>query len=84
MFEDLQDGLVGELGVEQCRALELGEPSFAGVAVKKSVVVRGERSTDRKVPGPTLAVEPTLGILATEEREVMAAVHNGKILLVWT
>jgi hypothetical protein len=80
MFEDLQDRLVGELGVEQGRALELREPSFAGAAVKKSVVLRSERSTDRKIPSPTLAVEPTLGILATEERELIAAVHNGKIL----
>jgi hypothetical protein len=34
MLQDRQDLIVGEFGVEQRRALELGEPGLASVAIE--------------------------------------------------
>ena len=81
MVQDLQDGLVRELGVEQHRALELGEPRLTGIAVQEPMVVCSECSADREITRATLTMEPTVRILATEAGEVRVAVHNGDILV---
>ena len=70
--EVLEDGaglLLREVGVEQRRALTLGEAVSAGLAVEQAdVVVHAVAGADGEVPGVALAVGGAIGILATEAR----------------
>lgn len=73
--EVLEDGaglLLGQVGLEQGRALALGEAVFAGLAVEQAdVVVLAVAAADGEVCGVAPAVEGAIGILATEAREVV-------------
>ena len=63
---------LGEVAVEQRRALALGEAVLAGVAIKQpDGVVLAIAGADREVSGGALAVEGAIGILATEASEVI-------------
>ena len=68
--------LLGEMGVEQGRALALGEAVLAGLAVEQAdVVLLAVAAADREVSGVASAVEGAIGVLAAEAREV---VHGSK------
>src|SRR5262249_24850064 len=59
----------------QGRALAFGEASTAGFAVELTILLGfAVAAADREVAGVAPAVEPTVGILAAEAREV---VHGG-------
>ncbi len=77
LVEVLEHGeglLLGEMGVEQGRALALGEAVFARLAVEQSdVVLFAVASADRESAGIAAGVEGALGILAAEAREVVHA-----------
>jgi hypothetical protein len=66
-------GLVlGQVGVEQGRALAFGEAIFAGVAVEQpNVVLLAVAGADGEVSGVAFAVERAVGFLAAEAREVV-------------
>ena len=67
---------LGEMGVEQRRALALGEAVFAGLAIEQAdVVVLAVAAADGEVCGVALAEEAAIGILAAEAYEV---VHGWK------
>ena len=66
VLQDRQDLVVRELGVEQRRPLELGEPGLAGVAVEQAVVGLAEVVADREVAGAAPAVVGAVGVLAAE------------------
>jgi hypothetical protein len=78
LIQVLEDGeglLLGEMGVEQGRALSLREAALAGVAVEQAdVVLLAVAGADGKIASVALAVEDALGVLAAEAREV---VHVG-------
>jgi hypothetical protein len=64
--------LVGQVGVEQRRALALGEAVLAGVAVEQpDVVPFAVAVADGEVCGVASAVEAAIGILAAEACEVV-------------
>jgi hypothetical protein len=68
--------LLGQVGVEEWRALALGEAALAGVAVEQpDVVLLAVAVADGEVCGVALAVEGASGILAAESCEV---VHGWK------
>jgi hypothetical protein len=68
--------LVGEVGMEQGRALALGEAILAGLAVEQTdVVVLAVAGADGEVSGVASAVGGAIGILAAEACEV---VHGSK------
>jgi hypothetical protein len=73
--EVLEDGaglLLGEVAVEQGRALTLGEAALAGVAVEQAdVVVLAVAGADREVARGASAVERAIGYLAAEAVEVV-------------
>ena len=73
--EVLEDGvrlLVGQMGMEQGRALAFGEAVRASVAVEQTdVVVLAVVGTDREISGVALAVEGAIGLLAAEASEVV-------------
>jgi hypothetical protein len=71
VLQDPSDFVVGELGVEVGRPLELGEPCLAGLAVQEAVVILAVVAADRKVAGTAAAVFRTVGVLAAMEREVV-------------
>jgi hypothetical protein len=77
LVEVLEDGeglLLREMGVEQGRALTLGEAVFAGVAVEQSdVVLLAVAGADREIAGVAMTVEVALGVLTAETREVLHA-----------
>jgi hypothetical protein len=63
---------VGQVGMEQGRALALGEAAFAGVAVEQAdVVVLAVASADGEVACVASAVEAAIGLLAAEASEVV-------------
>jgi hypothetical protein len=67
--------LLGEMAVEQGRALALGEAILARLAVEQSdVVLLAVAGAGREVAGVTRAVEGALRVLTAEAREV---VHVG-------
>jgi hypothetical protein len=67
---------LGQVGVEQGRALALGGAVLAGVAVEQpDLVVLAVAGADGEVCGVASAVERAIGILAAEAREV---VHGWK------
>jgi hypothetical protein len=78
--EVLEDGaglLVGQMGVEQGRALALGEAVLAGVAVEQAdVVCFAIAVANGEVCGVALAEEGTIGILAAEACEVVHGVGS--------
>jgi repressor of nif and glnA expression len=64
--------LLGQMGVEERRALALGEAVFAGLAVEQAdVVVLAVAAADGEVCGVALAEEAAIGILAAEACEVV-------------
>lgn len=64
--------LLREVGVEERRALALGEAVFAGLAVEQSdVMVLAVAGADGEVSDVALAVGGAIGFLATEAREVV-------------
>ena len=66
--------LLGQVGVEQGRALALGEAVFAGVAVKQSdVVLFAVAGADREIPGMAPTVGGADGVLTAEASEVVHA-----------
>jgi hypothetical protein len=75
LAEVLEDGaglLVGEVGVEQGRALALGEAVFAGLAVEQAdVVVLAVAGADGEISGVASAEEGAVGFLAAEAREIV-------------
>ena len=75
LAEVLEDGaglLLGQVGVEQGRALALGEAVFAGLAVEQAdVVVLAVTGADGEVCGVASAVGGAIGILAAEAREIV-------------
>jgi hypothetical protein len=77
LVEVLEHGeglLLGEMAMEQGRALALGEAVFAGVAVEQSDVVEfAVAGADREVAGVAPRVEGAVGVLAAEAFEVVHA-----------
>src|SRR4051812_42904015 len=77
LVEVLEHGeglLLGEMAVEQGRALALGEAILAGLAVEQpDVILLAVAGADREVAGVPAAVEGALGILTAEAREVVHA-----------
>jgi hypothetical protein len=77
LVEVLEHGeglLLGEMGVEQGRALALGEAVFARLAVEQSdVVLLAVAGADGEIAGVAPGVEDALGVLAAEAREVVHA-----------
>jgi len=66
--------LLGEVAVEEGRALALGEAVLAGLAVEEADVVElAVAGADREVAGVAAGIEDALGVLATEAREVVHA-----------
>lgn len=64
--------LLGQVGVEQRRALALGKAVLAGVTIEQpDVVLLAVAVADGEVFGVTLAVEAASGILAAEASEVV-------------
>jgi hypothetical protein len=70
-------GLVlGQMGVEQGRALALGEAVLAGVAVEQpDVISLAVAGADREVSGVAFAEEGAIRFLAAEAREVVHMVE---------
>src|SRR4051812_7445418 len=77
LIEVLEHGeglLLGEMAVEQGRALALGEAVLAGLAVEQpDVILLAVAGADREIAGVTAPVEGALGILTAEAREVVHA-----------
>ena len=77
LVEVVQDGeglVLGQMGVEQGRALALGEAVLAGLAVEQADVVEfAVAGADGEVAGVTETVGGTVGILAAEASEVVHA-----------
>ena len=77
LVEVLEDGeglLLGEMAVEEGRALALGEAVFAGAAVEQSdVVLFAVAGADRQVAGVATGIEGAVGVLTAEAREVVHA-----------
>jgi hypothetical protein len=72
VVEDRAGLLLGEMAMEQGRALALGEAVLAGVAVEQSdVVVLAVAGADREVTGVAPSEEGAVGILAAEAREIV-------------
>src|SRR5215212_477057 len=71
VLQDPRDLVVGELGVEEGRPLELGEPGLAGVAVQEAMVILAVAAADREVAGAAAAVLRTVRIVAAMAREVV-------------
>ena len=64
--------LLGQVGVEEGRALALGEAVFAGLAVEQAdVVVLAVAGADREVSGVASAEEGAIGFLAAEASEIV-------------
>src|SRR5512143_3718267 len=63
---------LGQVGMEQGRALAFGEAILAGVAVEQpDGVLRAIARADREVSGVPSAVEGAIGFLAAEAREIV-------------
>jgi hypothetical protein len=77
LVEVLEHGeglLLGEMGVEQGRALALGEAVLARLAVEQAdVVLLAIAGADGEIAGVAAGVEGALGVLAAEAREVVHA-----------
>jgi hypothetical protein len=72
VVEDRAGLLLGEMAMEQRRALALGEAVLAGVAVEQpDVAVLAVAGADREVAGVAPAEERAIGVLAAEVREVV-------------
>src|SRR4051794_22203206 len=64
--------LLGQVGVEQRRALALGEAVLAGVAIEQpDVILFAVAAADGEVSGVALAEQGAIGILAAEASEVV-------------
>ena len=64
--------LLGQMGMEQGRALALGEAVLASLAVEQTdVVVLAEAGADREISGVTPAEEGAIGFLTAEASEVV-------------
>src|SRR5262249_21954753 len=72
--------LLGEVGLEQGRALALGEAVLAGPAVEEpDGLVLAVAATNGEVPGVALAVEGAIRSLATEAREIVHGVETPRL-----
>jgi hypothetical protein len=71
VLQDCEDLVVGQFGVEQRRALELGEAGLAGPAVEQPVSCLAEVVDDQEVVPAPLAVGVAVGVLAAEAAEVV-------------
>jgi hypothetical protein len=71
MLQDPGDSVVGELGVEVRRPLELGEPGLAGLAIQEAVVILAGVAADREVAGTAVAVFRAVRVVAAMQREVV-------------
>jgi hypothetical protein len=68
--------LLGQMGLEQGRALALGEAVFAGLAGEQADgIVLAVASTNGEVSGVALAVKRAIGSLACEAREIVHGVE---------
>ncbi len=64
--------LLGQMAMEQRRALALGEAILAGLAVEQSdVVLLAVAGADGEVAGVATSEEGAIGILAAEAREIV-------------
>jgi hypothetical protein len=73
--EDGASLLVGQMGMEQGRALAFGEAVLAGVAVEQAdVILLAVAGADGEIARVASAVGGAIGLLAAEAREV---VHGG-------
>jgi hypothetical protein len=72
------EGLVlGQMGVEEGRALALGEARLAGLAVKQAdVIVLAVAGADGEVCGVASAVEWTIGVLTAEACEIVHGIGS--------
>ena len=69
-----QGCFLGEMAVEQGRALALGEAILARLAGEQSdVALLAVAGTDREIAGVSCAVEGALRVLTAEAREVVHA-----------
>jgi hypothetical protein len=74
MLEHGEGLLLGQMAVEEDRALALGEAILARLAVEQSdVVLLAVTGADREVAGVPRSVEGAVGFLATEACEVVHA-----------
>jgi hypothetical protein len=77
LIQVLEDGeglLLGEMAVEEGRALALGEAVLAGLAVEQAdVVLCAVSVADREIAGVSARVEGAAGVLTAEAREVVHA-----------
>src|SRR5262249_15858119 len=69
--------VVGQVRMEQGRALALGEALFAAVAVEQpDMVLLAVAGADGEVAGTSMAVEGALGVLAAEANEVVHGIGS--------
>jgi hypothetical protein len=72
MVENGDGRLLGESAAVQGCALAFGEASAAGMAVELAkLLVLADSAADREIVGVALAVQRTVGILATKAGEVV-------------
>jgi len=71
MLQDGQDLLMGEPGVEQRGALELGGATLARVAIEQSVEGLAKAAADREVAGVTFTESGATWVMAAEASEVV-------------
>jgi hypothetical protein len=89
VLQDPSDLVVGELGVEVGRPLELGEPGLAGLAVQEPVVILAVVGADREVAGAAAAVFRAVRVLTAMAREVVRGhgsswIEQGRCNWSWT
>ena len=71
VFQDRQDLVVREPGVEEGSSLELGEPGLAGPAIEEPVAALPEVVDDEEVVLAPPTIRRAIGVLATEAGEVV-------------
>jgi hypothetical protein len=71
VLQDRQDLVVGELGIEERRPLELGEAGLAGAAIEQAVAGLAEVVDDKDVVPAPSAVGVAVGVLAAEAGDVV-------------
>ena len=71
VFQQRDNLVVRQAGVEQGRALAFGEAGLAGLAVEQAALVRPVAHADGQVAVRTLAVVGTVAILAAEEAKII-------------
>jgi hypothetical protein len=69
--EDLEDFVIGEAGIEQGRALALGEALLAGTAREHAALLAAIAESHAQVAQAALAVVGTVGVLTAEAAQVV-------------